>query len=101
MARGYQSLGSVSQSCFSWVAACWAEAVARALPHPRRPKLRNATTLVERNMAGNGESKSTGAIEEVNARWKWLMPNNLQGRGQEPGRKLTLLPGAADLATAP
>jgi hypothetical protein len=101
MARGYQSLGSVSQSCFSWAAACWAEAVARALPHPRRPKVRNATTLVERNMAGSGESESTGAIEEVNARWKWLMPNNLQGRGQESGRKLTLLPGAADLATAP
>ena len=53
--RGYQSFGSVSQSCFSSPGACWLEA--RAFPQPSNPSVRNATTVVERKVTTSGEMK--------------------------------------------
>jgi hypothetical protein len=57
MGRGYHNFGSVSQSCFSCWGACWFEAAARAFPHPRSANVRNATTVVERNMATGGRMR--------------------------------------------
>src|SRR3982750_1722436 len=81
--RGYQSLGCVSQSCFSSPAVCWADAVARALPHPIRATVRNAMTVVERNGATGESERSMKPMSKEENGWP-VVRHDLQGRGQMP-----------------
>src|SRR3954469_1167564 len=66
--RGYQSLGSVSQSCFSSPGACWATAAASALRQAKSPAVRNAVTMVERNVRIKGERRSMKSRATENCR---------------------------------
>src|SRR3954470_6226976 len=66
--RGYQSLGSVSQSCFSSPGACGEAVAASALRQPKSPAVRNAVTMVERNVRIKGERRSMKSRATENCR---------------------------------
>lgn len=53
IARGAQNLGSTSQSCLA-SDPCWR---AEAFPQPRKPHVRNAAIVVERNARAGSEKQ--------------------------------------------